>query len=226
MPKRKQTSTGLILQLLLTFVLPIIVLMKLSSPSALGQVKSLLLALAFPIVYELTQAAKHKKISGLSLLSIGGILVTGLLSLLKLSATWLALRRAVPYVCIAAGILIAQSVGYPVVEKVVSQIFDMKKLKAATKNPKEILDPLFKKSAYLASGLFGLMAISSYILTKIIVTSSLGNAEFNQQYAQLRLLSIPFITIPILIGSIGIIWYVVNKLEKATGRDVEEFMNH
>lgn len=221
---KKQTGTELVLQLLLTFVLPIIVLMRFSGPTALGQVKSLLLALSFPIVYEVFRAAKHRKISGLSLISIGGILVTGGLSLLKLSATWLALRRSMPYVCIAAGILIAQSVGYPLAQKAAAQILDLDKITKAIKNPKKVLEPLFRKCAYLASGLFALVAVSAYVLTKIVVTAPLDSTQFNQQYAQLRLLSIPFITLPLLVGFIAIVWYLVSCLEKASGLEVEEFM--
>lgn len=223
--KQRQSTRELAVQLSVTFVLPIIVLMRFSGPEALGQVKALLLALSFPIMYELFKAGKHKKMSGLSALSIGGILVTGLLSLLKLSATWLALRRSIPYVCIGAGILIAQKVGHPLVEKVATQIFDMNKIAATIKNPKKVLAPLFKRTAYLASSLFAVVAVSSYVLTKVVVTAPLDSTEFNQQYAQLRLLSIAFITLPLLIGFVSIIWYLITKLEKSTGLEVEEFMN-
>lgn len=211
-------------QLILTFVLPILVLMKLSGPETLGQVKSLMLALSFPIVYELARGVKHRKISGLSLLSIAGILVTGALSFLKVSATWLAIRRSVPYLCIAGGLLVAYKLGYPIAEKAVGQILDLNKINNALKNPQQILQPLFRKCTYFASGSFGLVALLNYILTKKIVTAPLSSTEFNQQYAQLRLLSIPFITLPLLIGLIGIVWYVITKLEKATDMEVEELM--
>ena len=57
--------------------------------------------LTFPVVYELYNVYINKIISLVSVIAIGGIALTGGLSLLNVSPGWLAVRRCVPYVVVA-----------------------------------------------------------------------------------------------------------------------------
>ena len=221
---QKKSGSELILQLLLNFVLPLIVLTRFSSDTSLGPTKGLVLALSFPVVYELYNVIKYKKLSWLSVVSISGILITGLISLLKLSVGWLALRRSIPYAVIASGIIIAEGFRYSPAEKIAEQILDIKKIKSAINSPEVSLKNLFKKCSYLAAALFATIAAVSYILTRLVITSPLDTPEFNQQYASLRIWSIVAITIPLLAGIVAIVMYLVSKLEKETKLDAETFM--
>lgn len=224
MAAQQKRPSNLILQLVLNFVLPLFVLTRLSTGSALDPTRSLMLALSFPIIYEFYNIIKNKTLSLISIFSIGGIILTASISLLELSVGWLAARRSATYIIFMTGILLADKLGYPMVDKFMSQIFNMQKLKKSLKGDEKALKKIFKKHTYMVALLFGGIALINYILTLISISSPLNTPEFNQQYASLRIKSIFFITLPLLMGIIIILWQVISSLEKLTGKDIANYL--
>ncbi len=226
MPKKKSGSQQL-LQIFINFVLPIFVLTRLSSEAALGATRALLLALSFPILYELFNVYKNRKISIISIIAIGGIIVTGSLSLLNLSVELLALRRAVPYVFVAVVILGSHYLKKPLITKAIEQVFNMELVYSAAKKQKTIikLQKVITTVSYFSAALFVCIALTSYFATRIVVTSATNTEAFNQEYAQLRIISFPALMVPLFLGIIIIIWFLVHNLEKVTGLDSEKFIH-
>lgn len=224
---RKQSASEVVAQLLINFVLPLVILTRFSSQTSLGPTRALLIALAFPVIYEFYNIYKNKKVSAISLIAIGGIIATGGLSLLNLGVGWLAVRRAIPYLFVALVLLGSELIKKPLVLLAVKQIFDMDIVRAAAikRQTTEVLEKVMRSTAYLSILLFSLISVVSYFVTRLVVTSQINTDAFNQQFARLRLLSFPAITLPLLIGFIGIIWYLIHNLEKLTGLDSEEFLN-
>jgi intracellular septation protein A len=222
-PKKSSTS---FFQLIVTFVLPLIVLTKFSSDSLLGPTRAMLLALSFPVVFELYNALNRRKPSFLSLLAIGGILVTGLISLLGLSEGWLAIRRSAPYLFGALVILISIWIKHPIVQAALSQILDMDLInETATKTKKTAaLKRIVDQTGYMLSFLLLLMTIATYLMTRIVITSPTHSAAFNQEYAKLGLLSLPIISLPLLVGVVIIVMFLITKIEKLTGIDGENLL--
>jgi hypothetical protein len=64
----------------------------------------------------------------------------------------------------------------------------------------------------------------SYLLTLLIVTSPTGSSAFNAEYAQLRLLSLPYVTLPFIVGVVGLFVYLLGRFEKLTGLSSEELV--
>lgn len=225
MGKKQPTLKQTLLQLTANFVLPLFVLTRMNQQ--LGATKALLLALAFPVVYELYNIMKNKKVSMVSLIAIGGIIVTGGLSLLHLGPTWLAVRRAVPYLFISFIILGAELLGKSLIKPVMAQVFDEDKLAKAVKaaGSSDQYASFLKKLSYLVSGMFLVVSVLSYAVTKAVVTSSADLAAFNQEYAKLRVLSIPYITLPMLMCVVLIVWYAISQVEKITKTDSEALMH-
>ncbi len=214
------------LQLVVSFIIPIIILSRFSNDSSLGPTYSLLLALAFPIAYELYSYKKTKKPSLLSALAIGGILVTGVVTLLGLSEGWLAIRRSIPYIAVGTALLISIFIKRPLLPAVLPSLLDMDRVNEVI--VRKHLQSLFNKKlnfiGYMLTALLFLVAVVSYVLTTAIITSQTGSTLFNVEYAKLRLLSILFVTLPLVIGITAISVYLMKVIEKLTGIDVEELL--
>lgn len=216
----------MLFQLLVNFVIPIFILSKYSSESQLGPTKAMLLALAFPVAYELYSIWKRRKISILSVVAIAGIAITGAISLLGLSEGWLALRRSIPYFAIALALLISMHFKRPLLDLMLAQVVEMSEIEKYAKAKNESLNVkrLFKQANLLFAVLFIVVGIASYVLTRVIINSQTGTESFNSEFARLRVLSLPFITAPILVGSVSIIMFLLSILEKLTGLSTEALM--
>lgn len=211
---------------MVNFVLPTIVLLTLSNESRLGPTKAMLLALAFPVTLELYSLSKRRKPSMLSLIAIVGILVTGVIALLGLSENWLAIRRSVPYVAVATVLLVSILMKRSLINLALPHILDMETIRSkAEKNHNwPELQRRFTTASYLFIGLLTIVGVSAYILTLAVITAPTDTAAFNNEYVHLRLLSLPATTLPLLVGIVAILMYLLTSLEKLTGLKAEELM--
>lgn len=224
----KQKPQSSLAQLVFNFVIPIFILMRFSSASSLGPIKAMLLALAFPVAFELRSIYVRHKVSVLSLVSIGGIFVTGAISLLGLSEGWLAIRRSLPYFAISLALLIAMAFRYPLVDMLLARALHMDKAKAAAEknHNNRQLKKTIRNAALSFVLLFLAIGISSYILTLVTISAPPKTELFNSQYARLRILALPFTTLPTFVGITGIFLYLVFRIEKLTGIESTELMKN
>ncbi len=224
MNKKSQPSP--LIQFIVSFAIPLIILTRFSSDSHLGPSKALLLALAFPILYEIYSIRIRRKVSMFSVLAVGGIIVTGAISLLGLSEGWLAIRRSVPYFAVTAALLISVRIKHPIVNAVLPQVLDMEKIMAVAKKNRSLpkIEHAIQVTSHVASGIFFVIGIVSYVLTRIIIMSPTNTAGFNEEYARLRVLSIPIITVPLIIGIVIAITYLTGRIEKLTDLKTEELL--
>jgi hypothetical protein len=222
---RKQV-TPVWAQVVLSFALPLFILTRFSNEDSLGPLYAFLLALLFPILLEVFGFIRYRTISSVSLLAIGGILITGLIGLLGLSEGWLAARRAAPYAI--GGIVIIGSVYIkrPVLDAILPNIIDMDRIAMAGRRlgtTAKIRQTLVRANLW-AGGLLCILAIASYISTIVVINSAPNTSEFNQEYAQLRLIGLLVITLPFLAGVTGLLFFIVSSLEKLTGLDFEDIL--
>lgn len=223
---RKPKDPPALLQLIVNFILPVIILNRFSAESSLGPTKSFLLALAFPVLFELHSLLKRRKASVLSLLAIGGILVTGAISVLGLSEEWLAVRRSVPYFAVGLVILVSTRLKRPLLNLLLQNVFNMGKVTELARKKKTLpeLERKIMAASYVLASLFFVVAFASYFLTRIIIDGPADTADFNQDYARLRVLSLPIVTLPMFVGITVIVLRVMQVMEKATGLDAERLM--
>jgi hypothetical protein len=227
MPKQQRShQPSTLLQFVVNFAIPIIILTRFSSESSLGPIKAMLLALAFPVAFEIHNVYKRKKLSLLSVIAIGGILVTGAISLLGLSEGWLAVRRSVPYFAVAVALAISIKINRSLLNALLPQMIDMDKVRTSANKKRAVpqLNQQIARSGYILSFVFVIVGVISYILTRIVITSETGTSSFNSEYARLRILSLPFITLPLLVGLAGTIMYLFAKIEKLTGLKSEDLL--
>lgn len=222
--KSQGMSSGM--QLLINFVLPTIVLLGLSSESRLGPAKAMLLALAFPVIFELYSLSKRRKPSMLSVIAIVGILVTGAITLLGLSENWLAVRRSVPYAAIAIALLVSMLMKRSLLDWGLAQLLNMKlvRAKAEQKGTWQVLQKRIDATGYVLVAFLTAVGVSAYILTLVVITAPTDTAAFNSEYVRLRVLSLPATTLPLLVGILAILMYLFTSIEKLTGLKAEDLV--
>lgn len=214
------------IQLAIGFVIPTIILLFFSDESKLGPLWSMTLALAFPVTLELFSFATGRKASVISFFAIVGILLIGVISLLGLNEHWLGVRRAAIY--IAGALLVAFMLRFKPgwVDRALETMLDMPAIRSAARKKANLkaVDRLLARRLWLFSGLLLVIGIWSYILTLIIMTAPTGSSAFNAEYAQLRLLSLPYVSLPFLIGLVAILMSAMGRLEKLTGIESDQLL--
>ena len=226
MTKPRKKPFSLFIQLVIGFVIPTIILMAYSDESKLGPVVAMALALAFPIALEVYSFFTGRKASWLSLFAIIGILLIGAISFFGLSEEWLGIRRAGFYIIAAIGIAAVLLFRRDWLDKGLGKLVDMQAVrKAAEKNGTEAeISRHITKVAYMFVAFLTIIALWSYILTIMVIDAPTGSSEFNAQYAELRLLGLPYVSGPLLIGMTVLLVYLVMGFEKYTGIDIEELL--
>lgn len=213
-------------QLTISFIIPTIILLTLSDPSKLGPLWAMMLALAFPVVFELYQVSRKRKPSYMSIAAIVGILLVGLISILGLSEDWLAARRSALYAIAAVALFVVIRFRPALIEKGLDRVLEMEGIRtASSKNKTEAqMMRAIAKASYSLVAVLAITAVASYVLTIVFITAPTGSSQFNAQYAELRVLSIFVITLPLMVAVTGVLLYLVNKFEKLTGISAEDLM--
>lgn len=226
MPAKTRKPISLALQFVISFAVPTIVLFAFSDESRLGPLVAMGLALLPPILLELYSFATGRKASLLSLFAIVGILLIGAISLFGLSEEWLGVRRAGIYAIGAVAVLAVMKFRHGWVDKGLARVVDMQKVRraASKKGTEADITKHISRVGYLLAAFLMAVAVWSYVLTIIVIQSPTGSSGFNAEYAELRLLGLPLISLPLLIGMVTLIIYLVSGFEKHTGIEAEELL--
>lgn len=226
MPKVRRKPISLLIQIVIGFIIPTIVLMALSDESRLGPIVAMTVALIPPVLLELYSFFTGRKASIISVFAIIGILLIGVISFFGLSEEWLGVRRAGIYAIAALGIAAILTFKRDWIDKGLGKLIDMPKVRQAAKekhSEKEVAKHI-TKVGYILVIFLTVIAAWSYILTLIVITSPTGSSGFNAEYAELRLLSLPYVSLPLLFGVTALLVYLVTGFEKYTGIDIEELL--
>ncbi|MBN1462796.1 MAG: hypothetical protein JXQ69_02975 [Paludibacteraceae bacterium] len=210
-------------------IIPILVLNKLGKFIEVGPVVTLCVALAFPLIYGVSDWFKKKKANFISILGFAGIFLTGIIGVFELPTEWIAFKEAsIPFI-IGVAILVTIKTPFPLVKKLLysPEIMDVEKIDAILieKNAKERFDKILVNSSYLLSFSFFLSSVLNFVLARIIMHSPSGTPAFNDEYSKMLGLSWPVIVVPSMIVMAFILWYLFSSLTKITGLKFEEMFN-
>jgi len=213
-------------QLIVGFLIPTIILLFLSDESRLGPFWSMTWALAFPVTLELFSFATGRKASVVSLFSIIGIVLIGAISLLGLNEQWLGVRRAAIYILGALMVAFILRFKPAWVDRALGTVLDMASIRAAAERTSSAraVERLLRRLLWIFAGLLLVVGVWSYLLTLIVMTAPTGSSAFNTEYAQLRLLSLPLVSLPFLIGMVVLLMSAMSRLEKLTGIESDQLL--
>ena len=225
-PASVKKTSPLLVQLIISFVFPTIVLMGLSDTSRLGPIPAMCVALAFPVGFEIYRLLQRKRPSVISILAIVGILFVGAVAVLKLSEEWLAVRRAVPYAAAAIAVFVIVRWKPALIEKGLDRLLAMDTVRNAklSTDAEVQLMRVTRRAGYALAIVCAVIAVAIYMLTILFMSAQAGTSEFNAQYAELRIITIGAITVPFVILITIILVVLVNSIEKITGISAEDLL--
>lgn len=207
-------------------IIPSLIMTKLSKPEYLGQVYGLVVALLFPFTYGVIDLIKKKKINFFSALGLFSILMTGGIGLLKLNRDWMVIKETAIPTLIGIIVLISQFTGKPFVQTFLGQILDLDKIRSAYEEKSLVHDfnKILSNSSYLLCSTFFVSGILNYVLADYILKGAPGSTEFNESLGKMTAMSVPVITVPMMLMVGFIMYYLFKNIKKTTDLDFESFL--
>ena len=225
-PKQKQENQ--LLSLACNLIVPSLILTMLSDPQYLGIKLSLVVALAFPIIYGghyLLDRGKLNPFSALGIISVG---LTGGISLMELDVVYIAIKEAAVPAIIGLATLISLKTSQPLIRTFLlnDNIFETKKItQALQENNSEVaFDKLLVNASWILAGSFLLSSILNYLLAVIILTADPGTVAWNEQLGKMTALSFPVIALPATLVLLADMYYLFRGITKLTGMSVEDIL--
>jgi hypothetical protein len=217
-----------LLQIAITIIVPALVLMKLSGEHRLGSVGALLLALAFPIGWGLWDALSRRKLSWLAVLGVVSTLLTGGIGLLKLDASWLAVKEAAVPGLIGLAVLGSLWTKKPLIHLLVFNpaLFDVERVNQmlAERRTAATFEHRLRIGTGLLAATFFFSAVANYVLARWLVTSPAGTEAFNQELGRLTLWSYPVIAIPSMLMMMALLFWLAREARGLTGLPLSEML--
>ena len=217
-----------LIEILVTIVVPAVILMKFSGDKDLGNLRALLLALAFPIGWGLWDGWRRRKVNWLSVLGVVSTLLTGGIGLLKLDPQWLAVKEAAVPCLIGLVILGSAATRSPLIRLMVfnASIFDVEKVNKALeeRHTAAAFETRLRTGTVLLAATFFFSAVANYVLARAIVNSPAGSEAFNQELGRLTLLSYPIIAVPSMVMMMGLMYWLARGATQLTGLEMGDLL--
>lgn len=222
----KEQRHSVVTNLLFNIVIPTLILTKLSSAQYLGPHYSIVIALAFPIAFGIYDFAKMGKANLFSILGFVSILLTGGISLLELDAKYIAIKEAAIPGLIGIAVLVSQYTRFPLIRKLMlnEEFIDLERVNTALalRQTQSEFDQAIVKSTYLVAMSFFLSSALNYGLAKYILISPPGTEAYSAELGKMTGLSFPVIALPCTLFMMGALFYLVNRIKKLTGLEMDE----
>lgn len=223
--------------ILFNIVIPVFILNKADKFLGLGAHASLLIALAFPVIYWIYDFVTRKKFNYISLLGFLNILFTGGLAMYKISGFWFAVKEATFPTLIGIFVLVSAFTKNPFIKTLLfdPHIVNLKILDDALvrNNAQKTFADLLKRTTLWLSASFALSAVLNFFLARYIFkeidpTLSEENASvlLNSQIADMTTWSFPVIMVPSILFLGGIFYFLFKEIRKITGLKMEEILHH
>ena len=215
--------------LLCNIVIPIIVLTKFSKETSLGPVYGLIAALALPLVYGLYDFIVKKNKNFISILGFVGVLLSGMIGLLKFPPHWVAVKEAAVPLVIGIVVLASTKTSWQLVKKFLynREMLDVDQIESrlTTSDMRKQRDNLLTRANVFLACSFFFSAVLNYVLAKVMVHSMPGTVEFNEEIGKMAIYSYPVIAVPSMIVMVLILWYIMATLKKLTQLSTTEIFS-
>lgn len=219
---------GMLQNLLFNIIIPVLILSKFSDEDSLGPMWSIVVALAFPILYGIYDFTKSHKTNFFSVLGIVSVMLTGGMSLLKLPPEYIAIKEATIPALIGIAVLVSQRTKFPLVKIFLfnNQIMQVDKLHEVL-NEKGLNETFRKKLwnvALIVASSFFMSAVLNYILAKMVLVSEPGTSAYSEELGKMTALSFPVIALPSMIVLMLGLWYLIAQIKKLTGLELDDIL--
>lgn len=224
-PKRE----NLLANIVFNIAIPALIMGKLSKETLLGPVWGLLVALAFPIGYGLYDFKVRKKANLISVLGFFGVLLSGVLGLLKLDGRWFAVKDAAIPALIGVLLLLTLRSREPLVKILIfnDTVMDVDRVEAAlrARNAEGAFAGLLRQCTLIVALSFFVSAALNYGLARYLLRSPGGTPEFNAELAKMHWLSWPVVVVPSMIMLMVALQRLLKGIRTLTGLTSEDIFH-
>lgn len=224
--KIKKSQENIWLSIAFNVVIPVLVLSKMNS--LLDPLKTLFLALLFPISYGIFDYWKRKQVSPLAFLGFVSVLIKGTFALYKLDGFWFAVQEGATPICLGLFIIVSAWLGKPIINYLIynENIFNLELLenKLNENKTRENFKILLWQVTLIFGFVFFLSGVLNYIVAIKIIISPAGTEAFNKELADMTWKSHLIVAVPNLIFSSLGLWWFVHRLKKLTGLNASEIL--
>lgn len=218
----------MLLNVAFNVIIPVIILSKLSAEDKLGVQTALIAALAFPVIYGLKDYFTRGKINFFSIIGVISVMLTGGMALLELPPKYIAIKEAAIPGLIGIGVLISLKTPFPAVKTFLQKmpVLDLNVIteQLQRNNTVQQYEKTLVHTTYIVASSFLLSAILNYALATYLLTAPPGTEQFNAQLGKMTALSFPVIAIPSLIVTMSALFFLMSRIKKLTGLDLEQMM--
>lgn len=214
------------ISLVINILIPTVIMMRFAGEDQLGAINALLVALAFPFLYGCWEMAKTRKVGWVPILGLISIAISGGIGLLKLPASWIAVKEAMIPGILALAILVSGWIGRPLARIFLDAIIDKDRIYPILEeqNKMDDYDRRTSVATWMLAGTFVLSAVLNFILARVVVTADGGSQQYTEQIGRMTALSFPVITLPVFIALTASIFYIMSTLSKLTGLEMDEVL--
>lgn len=222
----KKSKENLWASIIFYVIIPVFVLSKLNS--TLGPLKTLLLALAFPLFFGIYDYIKRRQASPIAILGITSVLIKGIFAFYKVDGFWFAIQEAAIPTFLGVFTLVSAWVGKPFVNYFIynENIFKIELLenKLRENNAEKYFKILMWQVTMVFGFAFFLGGVLNYILAINIIVSPAGTEAFNKELAEMTWKSYIVIALPKFVISIFGLWWFIFRLKRLTGLNAGEIL--
>lgn len=211
---------------LINIAIPVMILLNLSSPSRLGPLPAVLLAVGIPLTWGLVEFIRHRRMEPSSVLGFLSVLATGVIAVFELDPRFIALKEAAIPFGFALVLLISNQTKFPISTLLADMVLRRDRVRTAV--DEQDAKPAYHQHLVRIGTIWATIMVLSgtikFLLGIIIVQSPAGTEAFNHELARYELWQLPtsFSLTGVLI--LSLIWYIANGTSAITGQDPAEIL--
>ncbi len=207
-----------------TVAAPTVILMW--GTERIGPMASLVVALSFPVVFAIVSMVREGRPSGLALLSLLSVSLTGGVGLLALDPTWFAVKEAaIPF---GFGAMFAGSAftKRTAVDVVLDRVLDPERIKPKMTEPAVAarVRGVTRRATLQMAGVTALSGVANFILARSWVTAAAGTPEFTEQLGDYTGGSFVVINLPVMALTMWVLTRAFAALEAAFGEPLDNLL--
>ena len=230
--KKAAKAENPLANLMLNVLVPVVILSNCSKTEgflALGPKWALIVALLFPIGYQIYDYRQRRKLNLFSGIGFVSVLLTGGLGLMRMSAQVFAIKEASIPLILAALIFLSHKGKKPLVKTLLlnPDVMDMNKIERAVRenNRQAGYDRLLWTSTLLLTASMLLSAVLNYFLAIYFLTGTEGDAErYNSAIARQTFWGYIVVGVPSLIMMGYALFRLFKGLKNLTGLESDQIM--
>ena len=206
-------------KLVVTILIPYLLLTRLGNLTDLEPRAVLLVALSFPVGYMALAMVRRREVGIAPTVGLVSVLLTGGVGLLANDPAWLAVKEAAVPGGFGLAILVSGHMRRPIVGVLIDRVVDTDTVRAALaeREAEPRWQAFLGRATMLWATVLLIAAALNYALARLVVTSPGGTDAFNEELGRMTALSVPVVTLPMMVMMSATVWYIVRGVTRITG---------